>query len=156
MARGFSTAQRSIPRTPPDNDRRAMVVEHLLRQLRGCSSMCPACTIELLASSGYDSTMLIHSVYFWFKTAADPEVVERFAQGLAKLTTISSVHTGYYGKPEATPKRPVIDDSYDWALVLSFTDLAAHDHYQEHPIHTTFVEEFSSSWEEVRVYDVRT
>ncbi len=98
--------------------------------------------------------MLVHSVYFWFKADADPSVVAQFEGGLAQLTTIPDVRTAYFGKPEATPKRAVLDDSYSWALVLTFEDLAAHDRYQDHAIHHEFLNKFSSSWERVRVYDV--
>jgi hypothetical protein len=98
--------------------------------------------------------MLIHSVYFWFKTDADPALVERFEQGLERLGTIPDVSSVHFGKPEATPKRAVLDDSYSWALLETFEDLAAHDRYQAHPIHQQFVREFSDSWERVQVYDV--
>jgi len=98
--------------------------------------------------------MLVHSVYFWFKPDADPAVVAAFAAGLARLTTIPEVVTAYFGRPEATPKRAVVDDSYAWALVEVFTDLAAHDRYQEHPIHQEFLRDFSGSWQRVQVYDV--
>ena len=99
--------------------------------------------------------MLVHSVYFWFKPDADPAVVAAFEAGLKRLSTIPDVVTAYFGKPETTPKRAVVDDSYAWALVEVFADLAAHDRYQEHPIHQDFLREFSGSWQRVQVYDVR-
>ena len=99
--------------------------------------------------------MLIHSVYFWFKPEADPAVVARFEEGLRRLTAIPDIQSAHFGRPEATPKRPVIDDSYAWGLVEIFEDLAAHDRYQAHDIHQQFLKEFSSSWQKVQVYDVR-
>lgn len=99
--------------------------------------------------------MLIHSVYFWFKADADPALVARFEEGLRRLTAIPDIETAHIGRPEATPKRPVIDDSYAWGLVEIFSDLAAHDRYQAHEIHQQFLREFSSSWQKVQVYDVR-
>ncbi len=99
--------------------------------------------------------MLVHSVYFWFKSDADPALVARFEQGLARLATIPDVQAAHFGKPEATPKRAVLDDSYSWALIATFEDLAAHDRYQDHTIHHEFLQEFSASWEKVQVYDVR-
>jgi hypothetical protein len=99
--------------------------------------------------------MLIHSVYFWFKAAADPALVARFESALARLCTIPDIQTAHFGRPEATEKRPVIDDSYAWALIETFADIEAHDRYQSHSIHEEFLREFSSSWEKVRVYDVR-
>jgi hypothetical protein len=99
--------------------------------------------------------MLIHSVYFWFKPEADLALVARFAQGLALLVTIPDIQTAHFGRPEATPQRAVIDDSYDWGLIETFADIAAHDRYQSHPIHVEFLREFSSTWQKVQVYDVR-
>ena len=100
--------------------------------------------------------MLIHSVYFWFKANTPATVLDRFEGELERLGTIPQVTASYVGVAEATPKRPVIDDGYDWALILMFADVAAHDAYQQHPVHEAFVEEFRSNWETVRVYDVRT
>jgi hypothetical protein len=100
--------------------------------------------------------MLIHSVYFWFKPDADPSVVAAFEAGLARLTSIPDISSAYFGRPEATPPRPVIDDTYSWALVEIFSDLAAHDRYQEHPLHQEFLAQFSASWQRVQVYDVRS
>jgi hypothetical protein len=99
--------------------------------------------------------MLIHSVYFWFKPDADAALVGRFEQGLARLTTIPDIQTAYFGRPEKTPKRAVIDDSYAWALIETFADIEAHDRYQAHPIHEQFLEDFADSWQKVQVYDVR-
>jgi hypothetical protein len=99
--------------------------------------------------------MLIHSVYFWFKSDADPSVVAAFEAGLVRLTSIPDITTAYFGRPEATPSRAVIDDTYSWALVEIFPDLAAHDRYQEHPIHQEFLAQFAASWQRVQVYDVR-
>jgi len=99
--------------------------------------------------------MLIHSVYFWFKADADPAVVAAFEAGLERLTTIPDITTAHFGRPEATPKRAAVDDTYAWALVETFSDLAAHDRYQEHAIHQEFLRQFASSWQRVQVYDVR-
>jgi hypothetical protein len=100
--------------------------------------------------------MLIHSVYFWFEPDADPALVARFEAGLRRLTTIPEIQTAHIGRPEATPKRAVIDDTYAWALIEIFADLDAHNRYQAHPIHEEFLREFSGTWQKVQVYDVRT
>ena len=99
--------------------------------------------------------MLIHSVYFWFKSDAEPTVVEAFGAGLQRLSSIPEVRQAYFGRPEATPERTVVDNSYAWALIAVFSDLAGHDRYQEHPLHKDFLRDFSASWQRVQVYDVR-
>jgi hypothetical protein len=98
--------------------------------------------------------MLIHSVYFWFKSDADPALVARFEDGLTRLATIPDIQTAHFGRPEATPQRPVIDDTYAWALIDTFADIDAHERYQAHPIHQEFVSEFAPAWQKVQVYDV--
>jgi hypothetical protein len=99
--------------------------------------------------------MLIHSVYFWFKADADAALVARFEEGLARLTAIPEIQTAFIGRPEATPKRSAIDDTYAWALIETFADLDAHNRYQAHPIHEEFLKEFAGAWQKVHVYDVR-
>jgi len=99
--------------------------------------------------------MLIHSVYFWFKPDADPTLVEAFEAGLKQLVSIPQIRQAYFGRPEATPKRDVIDDSYTWSLVEFFSSLEDHDLYQEHPLHLDFLSKFAASWQRVQVYDVR-
>lgn len=98
--------------------------------------------------------MLIHTVFFWFKPDAEPAVIQRFETGLKLLSSIPDVASASYGRPAATPKRPVIDDSYAWALIARFEDLAAHDRYQDHPDHHAFLAEFAATFQAVRVYDV--
>jgi hypothetical protein len=98
--------------------------------------------------------MLIHSVYFWFKPDAAPAVVQEFEAGLRRLASISEVQQAHFGRPAATPKRDVIDDTYAWGLVAVFADLEAHDRYQDHPLHQDFLRDFAASWQQVRVYDM--
>ena len=98
--------------------------------------------------------MLIHCVYFWFKPDADPALAARFESGLERLSAIADVQRAHHGRPAVTPPRPVIDASYAWALILTFSDLAAHDRYQDHPVHHAFLDEFAATWEKVQVYDV--
>lgn len=99
--------------------------------------------------------MLIHSVYYWFKAEAEPSRVAEFEAGLRRLCQVEQIEKAYFGRPEHTPPRPVIDQSYEWALVLHFENLAQHDAYQEHPLHLEFLERFAEIWAQVRVYDVR-
>ena len=95
--------------------------------------------------------MLVHAVYFWLKPDLAPEDVRRFEEKANALLTVPSVAHGWLGKP-ATTDRPVIDRSYSYALVLVFPDMAAHDVYQDHPVHTDF-RTCSALWNTVKIYD---
>ncbi|MFN0129211.1 MAG: Dabb family protein [Verrucomicrobiales bacterium] len=96
---------------------------------------------------------MTHTVFFWLRSDLTAEERLDFERGLRTLLGIPGVRRGVVGRPAATPKREVIDDSYDWALELDFGSLAEQDEYQVHPVHTAFVEGQKSKWERVRIYD---
>jgi hypothetical protein len=98
--------------------------------------------------------MHIHNVYFWLKDDLDPEEVAAFEKGLMSLCYESNVDTGHYGKPADT-NRSVVDNSFNFGLMLIFPDTAAHDRYQhESHVHDNFIEENNHKWERVTVYDI--
>ena len=97
--------------------------------------------------------MLTHTVIFWLKEGLTQEDRELFFQGVETLTTIDSVEQSFLGTPASTPKRPVVDDSYDCVLSVCLKDLDAHDHYQADPIHLAFIEKCGHLWEKVIIYD---
>ncbi len=96
--------------------------------------------------------MFTHCVYFWLEEDLTPAQVQEFERGLRSLTTIPSVVHGFVGTPAATD-RPIIDRSYDYGLVTVFRDLAGHDAYQDHPVHTPFRDLASRSCNKVLIYD---
>ena len=97
--------------------------------------------------------MLVHTVIFWLKNDLSDEDRSTFFKEVATLGTIPSVEDFHLGTPAQTPKRPVIDDSYDCAVTVVLQDLAAQDQYQIDPIHQAFIETCSSFWERVVIYD---
>ena len=97
--------------------------------------------------------MLIHSVLFWLKENLSEEERSEFFDGVAKLGKIESVEHTFIGTPADTPKRPVVDDSYDCALTVVLRDMEQHDAYQADPIHLTFIKECAHLWEKVQIYD---
>ena len=96
--------------------------------------------------------MLVHNVFFWLKSELTGEEREVFERGLQSLRGISAVREMFIGPPADTD-RPVIDRSYSWALTVIFEDRAAHDRYQEDPLHDRFLEECSKYWDRVLIYD---
>lgn len=97
--------------------------------------------------------MLIHSVYFWLKPELSPAQRAEFRAGLEALTGVKAVEKVHIGTPAATAKRPVIDDSYAFALTVICRDVAAHDAYQVDPLHLAFVDRFKTFWSRVQIYD---
>ncbi|MFB3894154.1 MAG: Dabb family protein [Phycisphaerae bacterium] len=99
--------------------------------------------------------MLVHSVYFWLKGGLSSADREAFRQGLESLTAIKSAREVYIGSPAPTPKRPIVESSYDFGLIVVLPDMAAHDAYQIDPVHKAFIAKFSPMWERLLVFDVQ-
>ena len=97
--------------------------------------------------------MLVHTVIFWLKKdlSEDQQVV--FTNEVKTLGEISSVESFHLGTPAPTPKRPVIEDSYDYAITVVLKDMNAHDDYQVDPIHLDFIDKCKDMWERVVIYD---
>lgn len=96
--------------------------------------------------------MFLHTVLFWLRNNVTQAEKEQFEKGLNELATIDTVKTKFVGTP-ATTRRPVIDSSYSYQLVLGFDDLQGHDAYQSDPVHLTFVKECAPLWTKVLIYD---
>jgi hypothetical protein len=97
--------------------------------------------------------MFSHVVIFWtdpkLPHAAD-EVVAGAERYLKGIPGIVHFHVG-----KMVPShRSVVDQSYQVALNVVFSDKKAQDDYQTHPQHLEFVEKaFKPNCRQVRVYD---
>ena len=94
----------------------------------------------------------LHMVFFWLINDT-PEVKKQFLKELKEFVrqveAIKKVHIG----PPANTDRDVIDNTYSYSLVLTFESKKEHDIYQEHAAHKKFIENASTLWEKVLVYD---
>ena len=99
--------------------------------------------------------MFIHSVYFVLRDDLTPAQRQRFEDGIRSLAAIESVERGHIGKPASTD-RAIIDRDYTHALILTFPDQRAHDHYQAHPVHDRFREQCAGYWSAIRIFDTIT
>lgn len=97
--------------------------------------------------------MLVHTVLFHLKPNLASADRDAFQAGLESLREIPTLKAYYVGRPAPVTPRPVIDASYDYALTAVFEDVAAHDVYQQHPVHLRFIETCKVHWERVRVID---
>jgi hypothetical protein len=97
--------------------------------------------------------MFSHVVIFWTKPD-EPNAVEELIAGAEKylkpIPGIVHFHVGRMAKSH----RPVVDQTYQVALNITFRDKKAQDEYQDHPSHIEFVEKvFKPVREKVVVYD---
>lgn len=97
--------------------------------------------------------MLFHSVYFWLKPELTADQRADFRGGVGTLAGIKAAEKVTIGEPAGTPRRPVIDSSYDFALIVQCKDVAAEAAYQIDPIHLAFVEKYKTFWSRVQIYD---
>jgi hypothetical protein len=84
--------------------------------------------------------IVVHQVYFWLNNKADlPKLIE----GLNVLVPITSIREIHIGIPAATEERDVIESSYDVSLLVTFNNIADHDHYQVDPLHDIFRDDYA-------------
>jgi hypothetical protein len=112
---------------------------------RACGAGC-----RILFPCGMD-----HHVYFWLKEEYQNDVDRAiFEQGLAALFEIDLVAGGRWAVPAKVVVRPVIDQSWDYALTMQFNTIEEHDAYQDDPDHHVFINTFKEWWAQVQVKDL--
>ena len=99
-----------------------------------------------------EKNIFVHHVYFWLKNPDSKADKAKLVEGLQKLSKVSTIKMFHIGQPAAT-NRDVIDRSYAISWLVLFDNKADQDSYQTDPIHLKFVEECSSVWNKVVVYD---
>jgi len=94
-----------------------------------------------------------HHVYFYPTEAPGADDTVRLESLIRTyLSGIPGVVSLATGRPAGTD-RPVVDNEYMLALLLTFPDAAAEKRYQDHPDHLTFARESRPLWSRVKVYD---
>lgn len=96
---------------------------------------------------------LLHQVYFWLKNPQSKADRDKLIAGIRSLRAIETVRELHIGVPASTEKREVVDNSFSVSELIFFDNVEGQNTYQEHPIHKKFVEECSSLWVKVVVYD---
>lgn len=98
--------------------------------------------------------MIAHHVLFWLKADTSDTQKTAFFSALQTLEKMDVVKNLHIGTP-APIKRAVVDDSYTFSLLVMFDNLAGHDVYQAHPLHTAFLDEFKVCFNKVVIYDAQ-
>ena len=96
-----------------------------------------------------------HHVYFWLKDERKNEADRaEFEKGLTALFEIEGIQGGRWAVPAKVELRPVVDQSWDYALTMQFTTLEQHNDYQVTPDHEKFIKTFKEWWAQVQVKDL--
>ena len=110
--------------------------------------MTTACRI-----SNNQPHMFSHVVIFWTNPQKPTAADDLIAGANKYLKNIPGVLHYHIGKMVGS-HRPVVDQTYQVALNLTFTDKQAQDTYQDHPEHLKFVAEaFKPNCVKVVIYD---
>jgi len=97
--------------------------------------------------------MFSHVVIFWTNPAKPQAADELVAAAQRYLKPIPGIAHFHVGKMVPS-HRAVVDQSYQVALNVVFTDKQAQDNYQTHPQHLEFVEQaFKPNCVKCVVYD---
>lgn len=105
------------------------------------------------AMAAQTKTVFVHHVYFWLHNPDSQEDRNKLIAGLQKLAKAAkTIQQHHIGVPSTT-NRDVIDRSYAVSWLLFFKNKAEQDIYQTDPAHLKFIEECSSLWKKVIVYD---
>ena len=96
-----------------------------------------ACTCTQIRNS--DS--VTHVVMVWFNDSVTQDDIDTVARRTLELRDIPQLVDIKVGK--AIPSdRPIVDDSFDLGLVMTFDSVESMNIYVEHPIHVKFVEQY--------------
>lgn len=97
---------------------------------------------------------LLHHVFFWLKKPNSEADKQELLSGLKTLEAIPVVRQIHIGFLASTDKREVVDTSWQVSELLYFDNEVDQKIYQDHPIHQTFVKNYSHLWQKVVVYDM--
>jgi hypothetical protein len=121
--------------------------KYLLLAFTALLSSCA--TIAPPAKSG----TVDHVVMFWQKNPGNQEDRKKITDAMDRLRVIKGVQFLDYGTAVSSD-RPVVDDSFDVALLVRFTDVAALHAYEADPRHVKEVKEvLLPLTKKIQVYD---
>ncbi|WP_244299772.1 Dabb family protein [Aquimarina algiphila] len=95
----------------------------------------------------------VHTVYFWLNNPDSKEDRMAFETSLKKfLNTSKYAKTNFIGTPPSA-SRDVVDGSFTYSLLVTFSSAEAQEQYQKEEAHLLFIKESSNLWKKVIVYD---
>jgi heme-degrading monooxygenase HmoA len=96
-----------------------------------------------------------HVVVLWFKSDLPERYVSEVADRTSELASIPGIRSIKTGKPIASD-RPMVDDSFDLAVTMTFDSEEAMQRYVAHPEHKAFLKRYIiGKTERILIYDYR-
>ena len=115
---------------------------------------CNNTQVAVTNESSSDS-QIIHSVYFWLKEGLTEAEQSDFTNFFEMLRKVPSVQTLKYGKPAPSHPRPVVDNSFSYNLIVTFSDIEGLNAYEIDPGHLAGIEKYQHYWTKVEVRDTQ-
>lgn len=96
----------------------------------------------------------LHTVHFWLKDGLSDDEKHKVLEGIRSLAESPNVARASVRVPAGTP-REVVDNSYDFQLVVEFDSSELHDAYQsaDDAVHQAFIAGYKQYWTKVVIYD---
>jgi hypothetical protein len=95
----------------------------------------------------------IHTVFFWLREPQNAAHRKEFEASIKTFLNSSEFAGSWHVGTPAGTGRTVVDNSYTYCLVVTFSSAVRQDSYQSEPAHLKFIEEAGHLWERVQVYD---
>lgn len=108
---------------------------------------------ESTTSNAIASGTILHSVHFWLKEDISDDEEKDFLNFFEELRKVPKVQTLQYGKPAPTNPRPVVDNSFQYNLLVTFRNMEDINTYETHPTHIAAAEQYNKYWVKVEVRD---
>ena len=97
---------------------------------------------------------LIHTVLFWLHNPESEKDRDAFETAIQKLiATNPQGIKSHLGKPAKTGKRGVVDNSFTYLYLITFSSIEAEAAYQIDPTHLKFIDQAKHLWKKIVVYD---
>ena len=96
---------------------------------------------------------IVHTVYFWLKEGISDTEEKDFLNFFEALKNVPGIHSFNVGKPAPTTPRDVVDNSFQYSLIVIFANLDDIDTYEKHPDHLSAIDKYSKYWTKVAVRD---
>ena len=105
-------------------------------------------------SRGFDPAFT-HVVYFWLNNPDNQEERKHFETNLQVLFKESQyTQTNFLGTPPKA-SREVVDDSFTYAMIVTFESAEAQQAYQTEAAHLSFIEKTAHLIKRFTVYDAK-
>jgi len=96
-----------------------------------------------------------HVVLIWLKDPGNQQAIDQITTASQSFSAIPGVLAVKVGRA-ANSDRPIVDDSFDVGIIISFPDKQTMEAYLMHPIHTRAVHDtIKPLVKRITVYDIR-